>query len=130
MLRQEVQQILNRAASPADRQFFKNLSDQDEEHDHQRREHLPDSERRYKRDGHRQFHGHAPGQKIGESFTKYRVAADQDGRKANDIEVRQRLPEPQPRYRDCQSDETDPAQFNPLQVLAVCLVFLLMVKRV
>jgi hypothetical protein len=52
---------------------------------------------------------------------EYGVAADQDSREAGDIEVRQGLPEPEPRYNDRQSDKADSSQFKPLNVLAFLL---------
>jgi hypothetical protein len=43
LLGQEIQEILNCTAAAADREFLKDLGDQDEEHNHQRREHFSNS---------------------------------------------------------------------------------------
>jgi hypothetical protein len=59
---------------------------------------------------------------------EYRVAADQDSRKAGYIEVRQGLPEPEPRYGDRQPDKTDSSQFEPLQVIALALPVVMRVR--
>ena len=107
LLRQQVQQILNGAAPAAHGQLLQDLGDQYEEHDQEGREYFANRQRGDQRNGHGEFHGHAPRQKIGESFVEYRVAADQDRSEPGDIQVRYRLPDAQPRRRDRQSHETD-----------------------
>jgi hypothetical protein len=77
-LRKQVQQFPDGASAASHRHPFQDFGDQHEYRDEQGREELANHRSRYQRDGHGQFHGHAPFQQIGNRFFEDGVASDQE----------------------------------------------------
>ena len=85
--RQEIDELLDGLATAGNREPFQHLGHQDEEHDHERGEELPDDRGRADGDGHGQFHRHAALEKGFEGLAPDRPAADQQSGHCRRVEA-------------------------------------------
>ena len=120
--RQEIQEITDCVPSTRDRHALQHFSNEHEQRNDERGEKLADGRRRHDRDGHRQFHRHAPGDQVLQRLLEDRPAADQQADDADQAHARDRLPDPEPHGRRGQSDEPDACCLEPRE--GMCMVML------
>jgi len=64
-------------------------------------------------DGHRQLHGHAAGEDVGQRFAIDRIAAGEDCGQADEVQSRVRLPDAKPAEKGGSADQAYPDQIVP-----------------
>jgi hypothetical protein len=101
---------------------LQDLCDEDEQHDHDRRERLADGERRDERNRHRQLHRHAPLAEGLERLLVDGVAAGKRRGQRHHVDREEGLPWDQPRHRDGNRHESDTNKVGSLDVIPVRLV--------
>lgn len=110
---EEIEQAADRPPPPADRQAFEDLGDENEEHDDERGEELPDADGGSKRDGHRQLHRHPAFQNVLQGLLENRPATYQGDENADHTHVGKRLPQSEPDGGRAQSDHPDAEEIGP-----------------